>query len=232
MCNPLPNSLWLWTWGLSNLYGVLLLLLYYYKTGQATPQSKVDPNVANNYYCTIGTKLTGKIGPHNDPLDYLRDTVAPGSFYLFSTDIIEQKDIISDIKYKKSSGIDNLSVRMIENIPGSTLNILVHLVNQLFESGIFPSCLKTAIVIPLYKEGSTDELSNFLPISLLCTLSKIIEKLVKKRMLVFLNVKTLNACQFGFKPNKKTSDATFMLLEEIYCKINEGEAAAAVFCDL
>ena len=75
---------------------------------------------------------------------------------------------------------------MIENIPDSTVNILVHLINQSFESGIFPSCLKTAIVIPLYKGGSTDELSNFRPISLLYTLTKIIEKLVKKRMLFFL----------------------------------------------
>ena len=30
------------------------------KTGQATPQFKLDPNLANNYYCTIGTKLTRK----------------------------------------------------------------------------------------------------------------------------------------------------------------------------
>lgn len=203
------------------------------KTSQATPQCKVDPNTANDYYCTIGSKLTEKIGTQNDPLSYLRDTGVPTSFYLFPTDIVELKEIISDIKNKKSSGVDNLPARMFENIPDCTLNILIHLINQSFESGIFPCCLKTSIVIPLYKGGSPDEISNFRPISLLCTLSKIIEKLVKKRMLVFLNIhKILNNCQFGFQPNKNTGDAMFMLLEEIYYKINEGEAAAAVFCDL
>ena len=48
----------------------------------------------------------------------------------------------------------------------------------------------------------------------------------------FLNAhKILNTCQFGFQPNKNTSNAMFMLLKEIYYKINDGEAAAAVFCD-
>ena len=154
------------------------------KTGQATPQFKLDPNVANNYYCTIGTKLTGKIGPHNDPLDYLRDTVVPGSFCLFPTGIIELKDFISDIKNKKSSGINNLSVRMTKNIPDSTLNILVHLINQSFESGIFPSCLKTANVIPLYK-GEALTNSQIFDRFLYYALSKIIEKLVKKKNVGF-----------------------------------------------
>ena len=64
------------------------------KTGQATPQFKVDPYAANN----IGTKLAGKIGSHNDLLGYLRDTDVPESF---PTDSVELKKIISDIENKK-----------------------------------------------------------------------------------------------------------------------------------
>lgn len=144
----------------------------------------------------------------------------------------ELKETISEIKNKTSSGIDDISVKIFENLPDCALIVLVQAINDSFITGVFPASLKRAIVIPLHKGGELDDPSNFRPISLLSTLSKIIEKLVKKRMLQFLNEQNiLNKNQFGFQNTKNTSDAIFAFLEKMYVKLNGGEAVRAVFYD-
>ena len=60
--------------------------------------------------------------------------------------------------------------------------ILATLVNESFSSGIFPDTLKIAKVITLHKKGSTDNPSNYRTISLLSIFSKIIEKVMHKRL--------------------------------------------------
>ena len=121
----------------------------------------------------------------------------------------------------------------MSKLPERLLHCLAEVINWSFASGTFPSTLKLAKVIPLYKGGDSDDPSNFRPISLLPTLSKIIERIVKERMMNFLkrnNVLTIN--QFGFLASKGTNDAMFSFLENLYLRLNDGEVAAAVFCDL
>ena len=71
--------------------------------------------------------------------------------------------------------------------------------NNSFENGIFPNLLKTAQVIPVFKNGSRLSHSNYRPISLLSNIGKIIEKLIHKRLNHFLEQhKVFYALQFGF----------------------------------
>ena len=142
-------------------------------------------------------------------------------------------ETVSGIKNKNSAGDDGVSVKILLNLPDTVLDILVQAINVSWESGIFSPCLKSAKVIPLHKGGDTDEPSNYCPNSLLSTLSKIIEKLVKTRMMSFINVNNiLSSSQFGFQEKKGTNDAMFRLLEELYSRINKGGVAAAAFCDV
>ena len=60
------------------------------------------------------------------------------------------------------------------------------LINKSFELGVYPNSLKLAKVIPIFKAGSKLEVNNYRPISLLPTLSKIIEKLIHIRLFSFL----------------------------------------------
>ena len=65
--------------------------------------------------------------------------------------------------------------------------------NQAFYNGVFPKKLKMATVIPVYKLGSTMELNNYRPISVLNIFSKVFERLMYDRLIQFLdkyNIKT------------------------------------------
>jgi hypothetical protein len=76
--------------------------------------------------------------------------------------------------------------------------------------------LKYSIVIPVYKKGEKDNLSNYRPISLLTTLSKIVEKVIYMRLLDhFYTHNILTRSQFRFRKNVSTTNATYKLLNDI-----------------
>ena len=191
----------------------------------------VAPNMLNKFYCSVADDLLSEIQPSADPMSFLRISIAD-SFGMHHTDIVELKSIIRSIANKHSSGVDELNIKVFECLPDHCLSILASAINISFDNGTFPNCLKLAVVKPLSKGGDPDDPANFRPISLLPVLSKIIEKIVKERMICFLNRHNiLLGCQFGFQKNKCTVDAVFNFLEDLYLKLNDGDVAAAVFCD-
>ena len=72
-------------------------------------------------------------------------------------------------------------------------------------NGVFPSVLKTANIVPVFKKDSKLDYSNYRPISLLSNIENILEKLVYKRLYTFLssNNTTYNL-QFGFRQQYST----------------------------
>jgi len=112
--------------------------------------------------------------------------------------------ILQDLKPKKSSGHDNITPELIKQIDTCVVYPISILINKSITSGIVPEFLKIAKVIPIYTSKAHDEFKNYRPISLLTTLSKILEKVIHKRLYTFLNsTNVLNDMQFGFQ--KKTT---------------------------
>lgn len=192
------------------------------------------PNLVNNYYCSVAGNLTMNILQPADPLSFLPSNAGvTGTFYFVPTGAEELRDTILQIKNKNGSGFDGLSIKLFLNLPGEVLEILAQAINISWESGVFSPCLKLAKVIPIHKSGDPTEPSNYRPISLLSSLSKIVEKLVKKRMISFLDFNhVLSTHQFGFRESRSTNDAIFQFLEGLYSGLNGGGVTAAAFCDL
>ena len=71
---------------------------------------------------------------------------------------------------------------------------------MLFTSAVFPSALKIAKVVPVYKKDSKLNFSGYWPISLLSNLDKILNKLICTRIFKFFNNNNLfYPLQFGFR---------------------------------
>lgn len=193
----------------------------------------LSANEMNDFYCSIAKKLNEDTIIPYDPLIHLRDFVNDNYLILYDTNIDELCEVLKEIKNKKAVGFDDISMKIFDNLPGVALNTLVSLVNMSFHDGSFPSFLKMSVVIPLHKGGKLDDPSNFRPISLIPTLAKIIETLVKKRLNEYLSAHSIiHANQFGFQRRKNTHDAIFSFLYELYSNLNDGNIAAAAFCDL
>ena len=87
---------------------------------------------------------------------------------------------------------------------------------------------------PLYKKGSTNEFSNYRPISLLTAFSKIIEKIIYKRLCHLLEYNILVKEQLGFREKLSTDTATYALLNSVLLLLDKKKKnfVGSLFCDL
>ena len=93
--------------------------------------------------------------------------------------------------------------------------------------------MKLAKIIPLYKKNSPDVPSNYRPISLLSVFSKIVEKLMHKRLYSFLEkYDILHSLQFRFCAKHSTLHALISLTESVKQTIDEDMFGCGVFIDL
>ena len=90
----------------------------------------------------------------------------------------EIERIISKLPSESSSGHDNISNLLLKRIKQIVVPIMCNLCNTSLSTGVFPELMKIAEVVPLYKGKSPHVESNYRPISLLTTMSKILEKVV------------------------------------------------------
>ncbi len=100
-------------------------------------------------------------------------------------------------------------------------------------TGTVPDRLKIAKIVPIYKKGSITEISNYRPISLLSIFDKILEKIVNKRLLGFLNKHDiLYTHQYGFRSNHSTTFAVIDAIDAIYGYLDRNEYVIGTFFDL
>ena len=96
-------------------------------------------------------------------------------------------DVVTSLKGNKSPGRDDIDTYVVKRCIHLISFPLSHIFNASFEQGIFPNDLKLAKVIPVYKKGDNCLCTNYRPISMLSYFSKILEKLVHKRLIAFLD---------------------------------------------
>ena len=88
---------------------------------------------------------------------------------------------------QKSTGHDNISTMFIRNNKAALIKPISILINKSLEIGIVPDACKIAKVTPIYKSKDKESFTNYRPISLLPSLSKVLEKVVHKRVYHFMN---------------------------------------------
>ena len=148
-------------------------------------------NVFNNYFTSIAKKRNSNIKfSSKHYIDYLSHTNT-NNFFLTPTDKNEISFIISSLDSHKSSGPNNIPVKILKLLKNDIFQQLSDIFNMSFSTGQFPSVLKIAKVIPIHKKQSKVNYTNYRPISLLSNIEKIIEKLMYKRLSNFLDINNL-----------------------------------------
>ena len=106
------------------------------------------------------------------------------------------------------------------------------IINESFRQGVFRDNLKVGMVYPIHKGDSEMVCSNYRPISILPIFSKLLEKLMHKRLSNYLKkYKILYDHQFGFQKGKSTEDAALDLYRNIIKAIEKHEKTCAIFLD-
>ena len=170
----------------------------------------------NNYFVQIGKKLSDKISPPaKTHMDFLKGSAIENTFFLSATNPFEVDSIVSSFNNNKAMGPDNIPIRMLKAGLPILAPILSKLINECFEFGIFPQSLKIARVTPLFKGGSKDSSNCYRPISIILPLSKLIEKLISKRLVKFLDkFNIIKDNQYGFRSSHSTNHAIATISEK------------------
>ena len=138
-----------------------------------------------------------------------------------------------DLNSNKSCGPDNIKAKILKiSLPVIT-PLLTSLCNDCLQYGVFPKCLKIAKVVPIFKSGCNYDICNYRPISILSVFSKIIEKIVYKRTVDFLNKHSvLIPNQYGFRSNISNIHAVLDIISTCYENIESKQFSGLIFLDL
>lgn len=155
------------------------------------------------------------------------------SFVLEAVTSTEISDLIIHLKNNVASGYDDIKVEPIKHVSLIISPILVHVINLMFSTGVFPDKLKLAKVIPVHKGGRADDIMNYRPISVLPVFSKIFELSINIRLSKYLSkYDIISPSQYGFQKNKTTEDALLSAKQKIVGNFENQLYTLGIFLDL
>ena len=193
--------------------------------GKTVTDSTEIANVFNDFFTNVEADLAKKT-PFTDKL--------PSSFQkdkMYNSMVLEQvtpdelDKIIHGLK-NSAVGYDDVDAGHLKAAYQFIKIPLLHICNQSFLQGIFPSDLKIARAIALCKGGDSMKVNNYRPVSILPVLSKVLERIMYNRLIDFLNKhKILFENQFGFRKLHSTYMA-LIAAQEFICNASQN----GVYC--
>ena len=193
-------------------------------------------NAFNDYFCSIGENLSKQLTDPSDKsacFQHYLDKSQLNSMFCSPVEIDELTNLFRKLDDKKSSGPDNIGPKLLKLAAPFVANPLLYIFNLSFSAGTVPDKMKTAKVIPLYKKGQKNLMQNYRPISLLDTAHKLLEKLMNRRLLQFLeHHNIIYNCQFGFRKHHSTTSALIEVIDNIYRQLDNKEFVLGTYLDL
>jgi hypothetical protein len=150
----------------------------------------------NKYFLSIAETITKSTHNNSDisnicnkANEYLINTFKmafPSINYSYAT-TNEIGNIIDKMKLTHASGYDEIPIKVLKSCKHFIISPLSYIINRSLATGIFPDRLKFSEIKPIFKNGDRSLTSNYRPISLLTSLSKISERVIFVRLLSSFN---------------------------------------------
>ena len=131
-----------------------------------------------------------------------------------------------------AQGVDCISLSMIKRCIVELGPAILNIFNFALQNGCFPELWKTANVKPIPKKTNAAIAKDFRPISLLCALGKVLEKIVHKQISMYLCTNNLlNPLQSGFKPGHSTETSLLKVVGDIREAMERRELTMLILYD-
>ena len=188
--------------------------------------------IFNKHFASVGAKLDAAIPAVNGVKDYYSESTNQSLFF-GPCDTSEIISVISKLPNSTAVGYDDISTIVVKKVAHVIAPALTQIVNFSLTSGQMPDELKIAKIVPVHKDGATNEVNNYRPISILPVCSKIFERITYDRLNSFLEKNNiLCSQQYGFRNGKNTEDATLKFSQDVIHGFEQKLFTIAVFIDL
>ena len=179
------------------------------------------PNILNEHFATVGQKLASQLPSTAKCFtDFVGKCKSPVSSFFFQpiTPAEIRLEILS-IPNNKSHGLYSCPTRVLKCASDPLSHILAEIFNSSISLGTYPAKLKMSKIIPIFKTDDETEPNNYRPISLLSNFNRSFEKLIYKRMKVFIDEEDiLCRSQYGFREEHSTQHEIFDIVNTIQSK--------------
>ena len=162
----------------------------------------------NRYSHSVYTPYTSSLPSHCDlpPVQHSLQSIS-----ISGTDVFEA---LSSLNPSKAKGLDDISPRVLRSCALGLYAPLHHLFELSLYNGIIPAQWSVHIITPIFKSGDRSSVKNYRPISLLCTVSKVLERIVYDKIIDFLTP-SISSSQFGFLSKRSTVQQLLLFLHNI-----------------
>ena len=187
-------------------------------------------NTFNRFFATVGKKTLEKLN-----ITEPKFMPSANDGYRFSmTTPTEVGKLIEMMKSNSAAGHDNIPPKILKDLKTVLSDPLSKLINLSFEESTFPTDMKHAIVRPIYKnKGSNDSPQFYRPISILSSLSKIVERAAVNRLVSFFEENDkLFRSQHAYRKNHSTITSLVEITEYMHQEIEKKMVPALIATDL
>jgi len=201
------------------------------KTQTSTLQ--VSPDALNLHFTNVGCASSSPLQTEDFYLDFDsgRTEYSDGKFYLTNPSDDELIRALST-STSRSVGVDGLSYDDIKRAMPVIRNCIQHLFSHSILCEVFPSLWKRALIRPIAKTSNPLTPSDFRPISLLCSLSKILEKIVASQIIEYLeDTNKMDPLQSAYRRGHNTQTALLRTLHEARLAADNRMVTIMVFFD-
>ena len=199
---------------------------------QYTEPEFINQNIANhfnNYFATVGTKIQKKLNVEEKE----KTNIYTEKFEFKMEEEPTIIKLIDRIRADVAVGSDNISARLLKDSKHTIAKTLTQLVNLSYKKSIFPKCMKHAIVRPIHKKDSTEEPSNYRPLSILSVLSKIFERSAGDQFIKYLEENNLlSETQHAYRKGHSTHTCLSDILNHVYEENDKGNLVGIASLDL
>lgn len=188
----------------------------------------------NDIFISIGPNLSSMIKTNNE--DYVRKISIEPEITLETWGTTTDNEVlllILGLDVHKNSNIDGISSYLLKECMICVAEKVADLFRHILASGVYPDSWKLGSVVPIFKSGCESEVGNYRPVSLLPVIGKLLEKLLHRRLLIFLDSNDyFTESQGGFRPSLSTTDTISKLLSFVYEELNSSSSVVTIFYDL
>ena len=158
----------------------------------------------------------------------------PPCIHKFNFRNVDEREVCKIVAGLKSNscGVDGINSHILKLLIKRLSLVITDIVNTTFRTRIFPDRWKLALVKPLEKVNFPKDESDFRPISLLCTISKIIEKIAHNQICEYINCHNLlDAYQSAYKRFHGCNTAHIKITDDFLDMFDDSELALLVLLD-
>lgn len=177
-------------------------------------RNTMKPDSLNSFFAATASRTVGKDPISPTETKAFIDTLPNDNVSKFTLRCVTYSEVMKELRNLKndcSTGPDAIPVRFLKPIAEFICSPLTHILNEFIHINEFPRIWKTARIVPINKVPNAVEISDFRPISILSSLSKVYEKIIEFIESNNIYKDTVN----GFRKGCSTSTALMKLKDDI-----------------